>query len=638
LLYVNPEQFRNHIKVSNFFVVKNVILKVDKTCHFKMSPTEKEKRRRNKARVVQKQQSKVQHDRRMAFLNPFSMKVAIAIAIVGMTYSALLARQGVCPIMKELRFVCHTNNNETGYCHHGLQDYDRSHRAKLPISPKSVLLRIPRSVQLWDLDALRALAITKPIRNLRTDRPLDGGAYLALYLWKRFVKNYDQNDPLRSYYYSFPTNLTYHPVFWSEQKLQKHLNLRSHAYAVARAYRDMVHSEYQAVREIEPDLPMETYQGFRVIVLSRSFGTGPPGEDEGTSQIQLAAELEGYNQTLGVDLSLGCRAMVPILDMYNHHANPNLAWRYENREFVITALRRIEKHHVLYDSYGTYTDSHLFAKFGFQNGDGSAPTDASIAVLHRLMDVGLQQQFTYLPNEESAYHRILESQKVIMARYLQFDDGYAKCIGNSDSIPYKLKQVKLQHLLRIAHDPKRWIVHMPPRNPKASPHDDIPDRAPSFHRKFFPGFDASRVMSTCRLIVLTEHDFVGNALRRLEEHLLLETDGIDVPYQTDTLEYRALMCLARLAGIALQSLNLSSAEAVQTFADSITAEAGIHSPTWTTHQVLVGEIRSLEMLSHMAATGASPLASKIDGELPTIRRQPCEWNDTKRLAEKTRVV
>jgi hypothetical protein len=600
-----------------------------------MPPKENGKRHKNKSKVLQSQETKIHYGRRMKYFDSFSSFVAIATAIVGILYSISVAQQGVCPVMKELRFVCHINKDESGYCHHGLQDYKRSHRAGLPIFPKSVLLRIPRSVQIWDLDALRALAINRPIRNLRTNRPLDGGAYLALYLWQRFVKNYDENDPLRSYYFSFPTNLTYHPIFWSELQLQKLLNIRSHAYSVVRAYRDMVQSEYQALREIEPDIPLETYQGFRVLVLSRSFGTGPPEMDEATSQIQLSAELEGYNQTLGVDLTSGCRAMVPILDMYNHHANPNVAWRYEKRAFIITASRRIEKHQNLYDSYGTYTDSHLFAKFGFQNGDGSAPTDASIAVLHRLMDPGLQQQFNYIPHDKTVYHRILENQKLVMVRYLQFDDGYAECIVNPDSIPYKLKKVKLQHLLRIAHDPKRWIVHMPPRNPKASPHDDLPDRAPSFHKKFFPGFDASRVMSTCRLIVLNEADFLGDALHYLDEYLRSEVDGVDVPYQTDELEYRALMCLARLAGIALQSLHLPSAEAVKTFADSITAEVGIHSPIWTTHQVLVGEIRTLEMLSHMAATGASPLASKINGELPTIRRQPCEWQDTKLLAEKT---
>ena len=102
----------------------------------------------------------------------------------------------------------------------------------------------------------------------------------------------------------------------------------------------------------------------------------------------------------------------------------------------------------------------------------------------------------------------------------------------------------------------------------------------------------------------------------------------------DPLEYRALLCLARLAGLILQAFDISpGAHAVSTFADSVRAEP--HSPTWTTHQVVVGELQTLEVLHKVAAVGAHRHASKIPGELPTIRRLPCDWTDTKRLAERT---
>ena len=534
--------------------------------------------------------------------------------------------------MKALHFVCRA---EGGYCHNGLQAFQRSHRAKHIITKGTILVKIPRSLQIWDLDALRALDINRKIRNDLTGRPLDGGAYLAFYLWERFVHRYEKDDPLLPYYHSFPTNLSNHPIFWSDAQLQNRLRRHSHAYAVARAYRDMVQSEYNALVKLQPDLPLETYQGFRILVLSRSFGTGPPGHDETIDSMSLDRELVSYNKTLGVDLTRGCRAMVPILDMYNHHGiSPNVEWRYDKRAFIITASRQIGIHQILYDSYGTYTDSHLFAKFGFQNGDGSARTDASIAAMHRLMDVGLQQQFTYLPSKAKEYAKLMDNQKIVLARYLQFDDGYSTCIIDPSSIPYQLKQLKLQHLMRLAHDPKRWIFSIPPRNPRTSPHDDLPDKSPAFNMKALPSFDASKVISTCRLMVLIEEDFHGNAIHVLQEHIQNERDAILIDKQSDPLEYRALLCLSRLAGLVLHAFDISPGpHSVQTFADSVRAE--IHSPTWTTHQVVVGELQTLEVLSKVAAAGAHRHASKIPGELPTIRRLPCDWKDTKRLAEHT---
>ena len=537
-------------------------------------------------------------------------------------------------VMSALRLVCHTDG---GFCHDGLQAFQRSHRAKHTISRGTPLLKIPRQVQIWDLDALRALDLKAVIRNDRTGRPLDGGAFLAFYLWDRFVNKHDENDPLLPYYNSFPTDLSYHPIFWSDTQLQQRLRPHSHAYAVARAYRDMVMSEYKALEELQPDLPLETYQGFRVLVLSRSFGTGPPGPDEAKEATPLDEELLSFNQSLGVDLTLGCRAMVPILDMYNHHVLPNVAWRFESGAFLVTASRQINTNQLIFDSYGTYTDSHLFAKFGFQNGDGSTRTDASIAAMHRLMNVGLQQQFTYLPSQPAKHIAMMETQKMTLARYLQFDDGYSECIASDpNSIPYQLKQLKLQHLIRLAHDPQRWVVSIPPRNAKAYPHDELPDRVPSFDMKALPRFDASKVISTCRLMVLTEDDFDGTALNVLRDHLASERDGILIEKQSDSLEYRALLCLARLSGLVLHRFELPSAQAVQTFADSVKAEP--HSPLWTTHHVVVGEVQTLEVLSKVAAAGAHQHAPKISGELPTIRRLPCDWSDTKRLAERTRVM
>lgn len=553
-------------------------------------------------------------------------------------------------------FVC-----EEGFCANELvEPYGRSHRATRPIAAGTTLFKIPRSLQIWDLDAIRWLSsssspdvVEKMPYTHMTGKPLDGGAYLALFMWHRFVHQPNENDPLLSYFHDIlPTTtnlLSHHPILWKND-LPNLLKLHSHAHAVARAYRDMVHSEYRALSSsgYYPSLKENMYTRLRILVLSRSFGTGAPTESEqqkDQAASSLQEELQHYNETFGIDFTLGCRAMVPILDMYNHHATPNIEWRYQDGSYVITAAADgIATRDVLYDSYGTYTDAHLLAKFGFVQADGSGHTEASMAAFHRLMNLGLRQQFDYLPNDRKEYVKLVSAQKILLARYLQFDDGYAQCItqsssssvdDSSDDPAYRLKQLKLQHLMRCAHDPKRWIVTVPPRNPNAKPTDAAPLTPLAFDSP--PPLNANSVLSTCRLMVLTEHDYDGRAVHVLETHLQQEAAdaAINVGPQSDALEYRALLCLARWTGLVLHRLEIPSVKAFAQKQDI----GKVHSKTWTAHHVLLGEAQSLQLVNQLAVAGAHQRAKAIgEDNLPEIRRLPCEWNYTKALAEATKFV
>jgi hypothetical protein len=119
-------------------------------------------------------------------------------------------------------------------------------------------------------------------------------------------------------------------------------------------------------------------------------------------------------------------------------------------------------------SYGKYTDTHLFAKFGFVNGDGSGYTEASIATMHPcLLDVGMGQQFNYLVDfgngTKITTEYDYEAQKRSMVNYLRYDDGYDDCITKEGSPKgYQLKLLKLQHLQKIANDYDRWMFWIAP--------------------------------------------------------------------------------------------------------------------------------------------------------------------------------
>jgi hypothetical protein len=301
----------------------------------------------------------------------------------------------------------------------------------------------------------------------------------------------------------------------------------------------------KANQEFGNQITLAAYKTARIHVLSRSFSPGPPGPEEGLT----AQDLELYKANVGTDFSTGCHAMVPILDLLNHHPNPNVAYAYDSskRSFVITASKKIPANFELMDSYGKFTDPHLFGKFGFVNGDGSGITQASMALFHRLLDWDFQE-FSYLA-PTGVRSAISSFQRKDMRRYLQYDDGYLECIQGPETHPaeFELKKLKLDHLVQIANNPSRWVIALAPpeagSTPAQSSEEPITFIAPHLEPSQI-SWDLTKLVATCRLMALITSDFDGKATEVLKEQLgnssfLMERD-------TDALEYRALMCIARL--------------------------------------------------------------------------------------------
>lgn len=338
-------------------------------------------------------------------------------------------------------FVC---NHPSGgaYCHPNLHPVPsrRTHRIiNGALKPGEAVMVLPRELQIWDLDALRDTFVREQLLETRhggTGNALDGGAFLAAYLLKRqkvargewkvvteavgatgtASESVKDSDPLTGYMDMLPTYndlAEYHPTLWSQSYLLDQLGRYTPAFMTVTAFRDMIASEYSALVRASDvfaaNVSREDYTVARINVMSRSFGTGPPGKEEEIMEPygELDSELTYYKAKAGVDLTLGCRAMSPILDTWDSHPNPNADWRYDakKRAFVIRAAANngIPLGHDVVVSYGKYSDSFLFAKFGYVNGDGSSHTEAYINANHRLLDAGLMQQFSYL-SWSGVYH------------------------------------------------------------------------------------------------------------------------------------------------------------------------------------------------------------------------------------------
>ena len=467
------------------------------------------------------------------------------------------------PTLRNIRtylstYVC---SHSRGYCHPNLQPVPsrRTHRTSdSGISSGTVILKLPRELQIWDLDAMRDEFVRRELLQARhgdTGNPLDSGAYLAAHLMRRLrmaegewkgltaVEGQAVDDPLLPYLQILPAydDLSQsHPTLWSDTDLLKQLGRFTPSAVLLQAFRDMMDSEHDALcsasMEFASNVSKEDYFAARINVMSRSFGPGPPtiSEEDVGRFGSLDSELSIYKEKAGIDLTLGCRAMSPILDTWDSHPHPNAEWNYdaENRAFVVWASDRwggIPAYHDVMVSYSKYSDAFLFAKFGYVNGDGTSHTEAYINAHHRLLDVGLLQQFSYLSwlDQDSADDALGDQNKELL-HYLTFDDGYEECIrpgdGSNNPDGWALKQLKYKMLQKIANQRDRWVMQVSPRRGRnqgpgfSSAFQNSPTSPPVFDMRKMR-FDVSKLVATCRLITLTDEDYEGQAKSILADAL-----------------------------------------------------------------------------------------------------------------------
>lgn len=436
-----------------------------------------------------------------------------------------------------------------------------------PIRTGEIVAEIPRSLQIWDIDALRDDFVQTHLfaaRHSRTANRLSSGAFLAAYLALQYhqlqveemgntttaSKDTGMDRARRAYFQALPKldELVDHPLFWKQDELIESFGSHSHNLAVASTYQGMVQSEYQAFQETSPAfatvISQVAYTVARTWVLTRSFSPGPVA-----SQQELSDDDERvlFAANVATNFSKGCHAMVPILDLLNHHPTPNVAYSYnmDKRAFVITSQRAIPASFEFYDSYGKFTDAHLFAKFGFNNGDGSGHTEASIALFHRMLGYKLGEFSHFSDTKPETLRSIQAAQRKGLLRYLQYDDGYQECIPGPDAADpeaWELKELKFRFLTRIANDASRWVISVPPRRPKSLPvessQESILDGPPEIDVRT-TRLNVMPLIETCRLLSLIHTDYDGQVLSMLRENL--ETPDFVFERGSDALEYRAFM-------------------------------------------------------------------------------------------------
>ena len=124
---------------------------------------------------------------------------------------------------------------------------------------------------------------------------------------------------------SLPIDLTNFPVLWTPNQVES---------LEGCAMQNMIESrKNNLIEELESDSPIDLRN--RLLVGSRGF-------------------------TLDKNTIL----MVPYADMMNHANDPNIDWKFDGKEFVMKALKEVNKGDQLFDTYGTKTNYENLLFYG----------------------------------------------------------------------------------------------------------------------------------------------------------------------------------------------------------------------------------------------------------------------------------
>lgn len=523
--------------------------------------------------------------------------------------------------------ICQEN-----FCHSSLRVVGKNIRTVSPIEENEIMLEIPRSLQIWDLDAYRdpfVRRLFKACHKINGNR-IGSEAFLAVFLALELTRaevNPSNFGNLRLLYLkSLPTLEEfgkYHPILADKNLISEILG-QSTARSVLNGYRFMISSEYEGLLSVSSEfastISQNEYVRARLIVLTRRLNVGKPGPeevmpaafvgDEFRNEDLFLDELYSYYDLINVNLTdAGCIALVPMADLFNHHPNNNINLQYQRmqnktgRSFIVASINRvIEAYSEPMASYGAMADSHLFARYGFVNGDGSGEIQISLAFFHEMMKLNISNQYNYLPDTGTT-PKFRNYQKRGLVKYLMYDDGYAECISGPTAYPEQseLKRLKLDHLISIANEYDKWNIVVKPRQPNSLPakttRDPITLLVPQYENDSTMLTGLNLLQETCRLISLTNDDFDGNAIRVLAKNIGNKNFAIGSNV-SDALEFRSFMCMARLFGTKVLTMELQGKleSEYRHLLQMNRNEFG--STNWTAHHV-----RFSEMQASQAASG-----------------------------------
>jgi len=249
-------------------------------------------------------------------------------------------------------------------------DYSAS-SSSAPPSPgvngeASLLTLLPRTYQLWDLDAFRNDFVQEELWGVPLKDPSRAifAAYLALLIKGELGSKEGWKDTYFDYLPSQEDYEAYHPVMKDEETLKKYLGDYTHAYLWITDKKKNIQEEYDSFVKESPKfaslVTSQEYMTARLHVTTRCFSTGSP-DDLDTLDGQLSVdELKGYRSTLGADYGRdGFLVLMPLIDSLNHHRDANTVFHYHapSQRFGLATTQPVQKGKEFFVSYGEKHES-----------------------------------------------------------------------------------------------------------------------------------------------------------------------------------------------------------------------------------------------------------------------------------------
>ncbi len=272
----------------------------------------------------------------------------------------------------------------------------------------------------------------------------------------------------------------------------------------------------------------------------------------------------------------------------------------EKRSGRAWTTKPIRKGQELINNYGSFYDHVLFSQYGFVPADGTGTSVASLFAHHDLNMMGelIGETHPSSPSPEN------------MVPYLRYDYGYDECVTReSHPEAFELKRLKLEYLRRIAIDPSRWVLPLPPRSSSdATPFSTTaaPDaetyEVPSFGPEVQEYLEANALGASlpCRLIALADGD-LDDAAASLTEDLRRLKGASFAPHETPVLHLeeieislswfaRTVQCMARLAS-AQGDKSAASIEEQERYVLNLVKDGNVDTLEWNAAHVKLEEIR-----------------------------------------------
>ena len=245
------------------------------------------------------------------------------------------------------KFLTWLNKNGAVFPDIYFQTYKNGERgvhAKVAIPEHQTVIKIPRSILIYS-----GMGEKSPWGEKVSQDPTGISGLSLVYICLYIIQDMEYENKFEPYYKILPKKFDNFPIFWSPAE-KKYLE-NSYLLTEIDIRKNILLKDYHKLCKILKDFSsicsLQKFLQIRTLVGSRNFGLWIDGKKQAT--------------------------MVPLGDMLNHSATPDVKWFFEKETnaFVMNSIHSIRSQGEISDSYGTKCNRSYILFYGFVLSDNN---------------------------------------------------------------------------------------------------------------------------------------------------------------------------------------------------------------------------------------------------------------------------